>query len=220
MIRSLLLCSVALALAACGPQTPAETKPAAEAPPATTAATKPAPLLGCGPSSLVNADTTYDGLVKALGADNVVKEMVAWVDSEEEAVILYPKDPTMRAELLWLDKTSGGPRVMRVGGDDSKWVGPSGLKVGSSLADIEAANGGPFTMVAFDNHNSGEVNWQGGKLDHAYEDCRFGMALNPGPETSQESLEPLGGSSETTFRSDSPEMRAAKPVAYEFWIDF
>jgi len=227
MSRILPTCLTAIAvisLAACSPQTPAP--PAipeaatSEAPPESA---KVAPTISCDSGSLLNAGSSKDALIEAHGAENVVEQKVPWVDSEINAVILFPNDPTMRAEVLWFEDTTGAPDAARVsGGADSLWVGPAGLRLGASVADVEVANGGPFAMTAFENHNHGEVsNFLGGKLDRGPDaSCFVHLAMGAGANAPEGAVAALSGDSEKSFRSDSAEVLAVSPVVTEFTISF
>lgn len=227
MRRALSLWLTAAAICALGACTPQDAPPPpaeaaeADAPPEGGHATSLVPMMACDAGAMFNASTTKDSLIAAHGAENIREEKAAWVDSELEAIVLWPDDPTMRAEVLWLGDKSAMPEAARVsGGPESLWVGPGGLLLGSTIADIEAANGGPFMMTAFENHNHGEVsNFLGGKLESAAgAGCRVSFALDAGPDAPQAAVAALSGDSEKSFRSDSPEVRAAQPVLTEMTV--
>ncbi len=228
MMRSTLSGAAALAavlLAACTPETTApETAPppvADIAAPETAAAPENhslVPTISCAPNAMFTAATTRQGLIDTHGAENISEAKVPWVDSELDAVILWADNPGMRAEVLWFGDKAGKPEAARVsGGPESLWVGPEGLLMGSTVADIEQANGGPFIMTAFENHNHGEVSdFLGGKLDAAAgAGCRFSLTLDAAEGAPQAAIAALSGDSEKSFRSDSPEVRAANPVVVE-----
>ena len=104
-----------LALAACQDSAPpaaapeAETVLAAEEEPVTETASLLAKMV-CGADGFIRQDGTRESLAQTFGAQNLVEEELAWVDSVETALVLFPDDPAMRTEMFWLDKTSGGPR--------------------------------------------------------------------------------------------------------------
>lgn len=229
MLRSALHCAAAfgaIALAAaCQPQTETAQPPAADTQAADEggAPTSLVPTISCDAASMFSASTTRQSLVDAHGAENITDEKTSWVDSEVDAVTLWANDPSMTAQVLWYGDTSVTPVAARVqGGPESLWVGPQGLLLGATVADIEAANGGPFLMTAFENHNHGEVsNFLGGKLDQAGNaGCSFHLALDASPDAPQEAVAALSGDAEKTFRSDSPELRAANPVLVDMTIAF
>ena len=180
------------------------------------------PQMVCGPNGFVQPEDTRESLAARFGAENLAEEDLRWVDSTETALVLYPDEPATRAELFWLDKTSGGPVYVRVSGENSQWIGAGGLFVGASLADIEAANGGPFEMMGFENHNSGEVvDWLGGAFAAKPGDmCEFAMALGMPADAASEVIAPVSGDPGKTYRSDSLEIRAANPSADVLAVQF
>lgn len=231
MFRSALLCAAAVGViaiaSACQPETAPAQPPAADTQAAEAdeggAPASLVPTISCDAASMFNAATTRQSLIDAHGAENITDEKTSWVDSEIDAVTLWANDPTMTAQVLWYGDTSVTPIAARVqGGPESLWVGPQGLLLGATVADIEAANGGPFLMTAFENHNHGEVsNFLGGKLEQAgTAGCSFHLALNASPDAPQEAVAKLSGDSEKTFRSDSPELRAVNPVVVDMTISF
>ena len=226
--RIVMLASIsALTLAACQDAAPpaaapeAETVVVAEEEPVTETVSL-LPKMVCGPDGFIRQDATRESLAETFGAENLVEEELPWVDSVETAVVLFPGDPAMRTEMFWLDKTSGGPRYVSAGGAESQWIGPGGLFVGASLADVEAANGGPFELMGFQNHNAGEVvDWLGGALAaKPGETCEFAMVMALSPDAASEVVVPVSGDPENVYRSDSPEMRAANPSTDELALHF
>ena len=210
LLRTSLLASLALAVAsACAPPEPVT--PAPPIPPAIVADTGITnPVLTCDATSSLKPDVTKDSLITTYGAANVTEETIPWVDSEEKAVVLFASDPETRVELLWLDKTSGGPRVIQTSG--AKWAGPLGLRAGASMADVETANGASVSLMGFSNHNAGEANdFHGGKLVSADKGCRVTLIFATG-DLPPEVAEPVNNDPEKVYSSDSPEMRAAKPT--------
>lgn len=221
----LVIPAVALMLAACQPA--AETPPAPEI-----AATEPEdegghdgpliPRLDCSQAAFIKGDTTRAGLEANHGAESLAEETVPWVESDETALVLFPNEPAMRAEMFWFGETEGGPRHVRVRSPETQWIGPGDLTIGATLEQVEQANGGPFTLVGFQNHNEGEtIDWLGGAFatpagSNCYIDVFFGL---PDGLTEGETVA-VSADAQTAFRSDSPEMRAARPVIVEFAVTF
>lgn len=213
-----------LALAACSPSPP---PPAPEPAPETAEEDTGhgavlLPQIACGPDAFIRADATKESLIATHGAENVTEETVPWVDSEETAVVLFAKDPAMRTELFWFGETTGGPAHVSVSGDETQFIGPKGLIMGATLEDVEAANGGPFMLMGFENHNSGEAgDWLGGALatpdgGTCFQRMTFDLPENVAPEIAAK----VSGDPDKVYRSDSPEMRAAKPVVVEMSIGY
>lgn len=227
-LRFLFLAPIsALALAACQEAAP----PPAAAPEAevvlvqdepVTETTSRLPMMACGAEGGISQDTTRETLAATYGAENLAEEELSWVDSTETALVLFPNDPSTRVELFWLDKTSGGPRHVRVQGEESQWIGPAGLFAGASLADVEAANGGPFEMMGFQNHNEGEVtSWLGGALAaKPGETCELGMVMGLPADLPESVVSAVSGDPEKVYRSDSPEIVAANPAVYGLALDY
>lgn len=228
-LRAALLASIcSLALAACQDTAPEPAAPVA-APEADVAAEDATseidvklPQMVCGADAFIGPDDTRESLAAKFGAENLIEEEFAWVDSSEMALVLFPSEPASRVEMFWLDKTSGGPRYVRAGGAESQWIGPGGLFVGATLADVEAANGGPFEMMGFQNHSAGEVtDWLGGALAAKPGDtCEFALVLTLPEGVSSEAAAAVSGNPDTYYRSDSPEMRAANPSVDELALSF
>lgn len=209
MIRSILLSSSILA-AACSPTPPAAPTPTPEPPAAVASASIIAPRLACNSASSLKPNVTKESLIATYGAANVTEETLPWVDSTETAVVLFANDPEMRIELLWLDKTSGGPRVIQT--DGAKWTGPLGLHAKASMADVEAANGAPVSLMGFSNHNAGEANdFHAGKLEAGDPGCRTTLIFAMPDDLPPEAVEPVNNDPDKVYGSDSPEMRAARP---------
>ncbi len=75
-------------------------------------------------------------------------------------LVLYPDSPEEVEVLLDED---GFPIMYRIQEEGSEWATAAGLKVGSSLADLEKINGQPFKLTGFDWDYGGTVtNWNGG----------------------------------------------------------
>lgn len=225
---AVLLASIgALALAACqesaappAPVPEAETVVVEQEP--VTETVSMLPKMVCGADGFIRQDATRESLADTHGAENLAEEQLRWVDSTETALVLFPDDPATRAEMFWLGKTSGGPVNVRASGAESQWIGPGGLFVGASLAEVEAANGGPFELMGFQNHNAGEVtDWLGGAFAAMPDDtCEFAMALGLPDDVPGEIAAPVSGDPEKSYRSDSPEMRAANPVVDELALQY
>lgn len=216
-----------LALSACSPanQTPAATE---SAPAADVTEDEGGhggvllPQMVCGPDAFIKQDVTKASLIATHGAENVTEETVPWADSEETAVVLFANNPAMRVLLFWLGETTGGPAHVSVSGEETQFIGPKGIIMGATLEDVEAANGGPFMLMGFENHNSGEAgNWLGGAL--ATPDggtCFQRMTFDLPEDTPADIRAKVSGDPDKSYRSDSPEMRAAKPVVVEMSIGY
>ena len=78
-------------------------------------------------------------------------------------ILLYP-DTKHEVEVL-LDEDNY-PIMYRVNTEDSEWATPQGIRVGSTLTELIAANGKDFKFFGFDWDYGGTVtNWQDGKFE-------------------------------------------------------
>ncbi|MGD9980489.1 MAG: hypothetical protein AB7H66_10365 [Hyphomonadaceae bacterium] len=147
------------------------------------------------------ADLTPATLAERFGAENITTETLLGPEGTSyEATIVYPNDLTRRAEIIWTTAGSAIDSIL-VSTPETQWRGPGGVTVGTSLADVERANGRPFSLYGFDWDYGGWVsNWRGGALDG---DCRVRVRFDPGENA------PMNVSGDSEFSSDSAEMRAA-----------
>ena len=105
-----------------------------------------------------------NGLIEQLGSDQV-KNGDFYIGEGEYApgLILYPDTPEEVEVLLDED---GFVILYRMAKTGSQWATKEGIKVGSTLQELEAANGKPFKFTGFDWDYGGTVtNWNGGTFD-------------------------------------------------------
>ena len=219
------LIAAAATLAACSqPDTPAAAPPAAPAATAaatpaaaTTPAAQPLRLLCPAEGGAFTLAPTEAELRTLFGDANVVRETINLAEGETRpGLVIHPSDPTRRLEVLLADGASGRVETIRAMEGATAWVGRDGLRVGSTIADVERVNGRPFTLYGFGWDYGGSIsNWRDGTL--ALPDgvaCAFGLRLQAGAENNESAL----GDSE--FASDSAAVRAARPVVSEMSLFF
>lgn len=168
-----------------------------QAEPATTAGQQPAAtpqrssgnpaadLLACG--GPFGPGTTLASLKAAFGDDAVKEEELYGPEAiAYPGIVIHGADPARRIEVALPDPQGEGPRFgwVTVRGTGSRWALPSGITVGSSIADVAAANGGPFKFSGLGWDYGGAVtDWQGGALgqDQACQvQIVFGLPENAG----------------------------------------
>ena len=91
---------------------------------------------------------------------------------------------------------------MRQEGKDSKWATTGGVKVGTTIQELQAANGQAFKFTGFDWDYGGTVtNWNGGTFDG--KDFLVVLGYNyDGPQMSEEDVSVLVGDQDVM--SDHP----------------
>lgn len=212
-MRTLLCSTTLLLLAACGqPHTP----PPAPAEGVDSAANTMS-LLCAGPFA---ANATKESLIAEFGAENVADMSVPGPEGTElSATVIYPNDVTKRAEVMWADEAKRArPATIRIQNPDSKWTGPSGLKIGMSLEDVEKINGRPFTIMGFGwDYGGTATDWKGGALDSqgGPDDCRVLVRFDSAEGAPTNKVQ-----GDREFSSDNPDIRAAKPEIWHLSIGY
>ena len=116
------------------------------------------------------AGTTLQELQQRFGEANVSARELPGAEGETfRGVMLFPDDPTRRAMLYFQDPQNlRGLSMVSVDEAGSRWGLASGIRIGTSLADIQKRNGKPFTFTGFDWDYGGTItDWHGGKLQPA-----------------------------------------------------
>jgi hypothetical protein len=150
-----------------------------------------------------------DALMARFGAANFSDQTLDGPEGEQyTATVLYPNDPSRRAEIIWEDDARSAVAVFSISGEHGDWVGPHGVRLGASLAQVEQANGASFMLYGFDwDYGGWTTQWNGGAFEGP--DCLTRMRF-------RNRASAAGGSTE--FASDSADMRAADAVVDEFNI--
>jgi hypothetical protein len=206
-----------VALVACGRQHPTqEGKPGAQSTTTTVAASNEPGALELTCAAFANA--TGASLEARFGAANVVQQSIAGAEgAEAPGTVLFPNNPARRVEIIWND-TAGRTHPANVSvtgteGQHSDWTGPSGLVLGEALTDVERANGGAFMLYGFDWDYGGLVtDWRGGAL-HPAGICTVHVGFQPSADVG-------AAAGDSAFRSDSSEMRGARPYVSEIGVSY
>jgi hypothetical protein len=175
-------------------------------------------ILRCG--APVALDSSHANIVALAGAGNVAYQRVATSGGDKVgATVVYPKDPNYRLEIIWTDhKARTKPSTVRVGGT-SQWAVDNGLRIGMSIAEVEALNRKPFRLYGFGWELGGVMlDWLDGALSRLPGGCsiqmRFGIAEQKQPAAGH----PAFGENELV--SSSPALRALAPTVFEFALAY
>ena len=175
-------------------------------------------VLRCG--TPVAFDSTHAKLVQIAGAAHVGYQRVETGGGDKiGATVIYPKDPTHRLEVVWTDHTARTkPSSIRVV-NKSVWVMDNGLKVGSTIAEVEALNGKPFRLYGFGWEMGGVLlDWLDGKLAKLPDGCslqvRFGIPDEKAPAAGHPAL------GENELLSSATSVRALSPTVSEFSLSY
>jgi hypothetical protein len=155
------------------------------------------------------------------GATNVSVEKVIGAEGESQTyeTALFARRPAEKIRIEWSNSTNKVASDVDVFG--SKWIGPGGIHVGSTIAEVGNANGRPFTFSGLGWDYGGQVrDWRGGALGpvkpthggpgNLPPDCRLDVQLDAASRTPEAAISAASG--EQDIQSDDPKAIAAKIV--------
>lgn len=182
----------------------------------------------------VTARSSEVDLLQLLGKEKVKQSEVHIGEGElVPGTLLYPDDPDKLMEILWKDQGARrNPARIFISGDRSLWHTAEGIRLGTTLIQIEKLNGGPVRMVGFGWDYSGTVvDGAGGKLKFLGTDegpsrgitgRTLLLRLNPSPSD----LEKLASEEYRTvrgdvdLRSDNGVLQKLNPRVYQLLVEF
>lgn len=135
----------------------------APTPPTTTPATAPDWVITPGVSvGAITGRTTLQDLLRLYGAAQVREQPIDIGEgASEPGVVLFPADPARTAELLWQDpERKRAPALVRIRAARSLWHTTHGIKIGTTLREVERLNGKAFQLAGF--------GWDGGGVLTSY----------------------------------------------------
>jgi hypothetical protein len=149
------------------------------------------------------------GFDPQVGASNVVDQDVDVGEGEmEPETVLFPNDPERRIEILWKDPDKRAePASVCIRGRASHWHATHGISLGTTLRQLQRANGRPFRYNLV-NDGTDMVNelfsWHGGRLEKDFQgkgSVILGLKHAPTKATARDGPKDFGG------ESDAPEMQ-------------
>ncbi|MDQ0504817.1 hypothetical protein [Xanthobacter agilis] len=164
-------------------------------------------------------NSTAINLAADFGQANVVTGTVTSPDGNSSpGVVLLPNDPALAMEISFKDPGAlAGPRRISFT-EESTWT-VNGIGIGSTIADLEKANGGPFRIQGFGGAAGGVVaDWQGGRLANIGGGCRPGVQLALPATVSNAAQGKVSGP--RRLSSTDASVRAANPTVGVFWINY
>jgi hypothetical protein len=90
-----------------------------------------------------------------------------------------------------------------------------GVRIGTTLAELETLNGKPFTLSGFGGMLDGMASWDGA-LNKLPGGCFLGGNLAPTAKLSKRALDKLSGDDD--FKSTDPLMRQARPALHQVQV--
>jgi hypothetical protein len=167
----------------------------------------------------INPDETGQVILKRYGKQ-VRVAVVAGLDGESAAGLqLYPDDPTLRLEIGWSgDVIRSKPTDLYLREKDSKWT-VFALKVGMTLEEATAVNGGPLDLSGFEQLRDGGPNavlgkFRPGKLEGG---CKVSVVFTA-PDGTVAMPGPLYGLDH--IASDNPELLKVRPIVSDLIVSW
>lgn len=155
------------------------------------------PGVGIG---VLDGEMDRAALEEAIGKDQVTERDFYLGEGESAPGLALYADSPEEVEVLLDD--DGFVILYRLAQKDSKWATTGGVKVGTTIQELQAANGQAFKFTGFDWDYGGTVtNWNGGAFDG--KDFLVVLGYNyDGPQMSEEDMSALVGDQEVM--SDHP----------------
>lgn len=123
----------------------------------------------------ITRNSSEQALVEAFGADAVSPQLVAIGEGFcASGVVLFEGTPN-EAHVIWSDSNRAQPAVIRMAGRGGDWRTARGVRVGTTLPELEALRDGPISFSGFGWDYGGGTGWQeeGGSV---------GLQLGYGPD--------------------------------------
>ena len=177
------------------------------APMAAALAEEPLHLECAGP---FGRDATLASLAGVFGAGSVTDQTIDGPEGTTlDATLVFPTDPARRLVVLWHDEAARARPAAIIIQDESTWIGPGGVSLGSTLAEVETINGAPFTILGFGWDYGGSAGFRQGALSEVAGGCTLSLTFDTGDQPLGPEFDAIMGDGE--FRSDNPLMQKAAP---------
>jgi hypothetical protein len=159
-------------------------------------------------------------LAQLFGRENVVSEIIDGPEGTTlDATLVFPNDPARRLVVLWQDEVQRARPAAIIIREESDWIGPGGVRLGSALAEVEAVNGAPFNVLGFGWDYGGAAGFPNGTLADIPGGCIMSLSFDLdwskefGPE-----FDAIMGDQQ--LGSDDPLLREAAPTVSEIAVGY
>jgi len=166
------------------------------------------------------SDSSQAFLEELFGGDNVVSETIDGPEGTTlDATLLFPNDPQRRLVILWQDEAQRSRPAAIIIREDSDWIGPGGVRLGSALSEVEAVNGAAFNVLGFGWDYGGAAGFPSGVLADIPGGCIMSLSFDLdwtkefGPE-----FDAIMGDQQ--LGSDNPLLREAAPTVSEIAVGY
>lgn len=203
--------------------------------PASGQATAERVTIGC--DGLFGRNTDEQRLRASFGDDNVKTVRIGYESLDryrsETSVFWTPTEYLGEVHVVWHEEDArrrpssvsvyGGKWDIRAGRQEAgsrDWQGPSGIRTGMTLTDLEALNGRPFTFKGDDWSYVDVTSWNGGRLAEKAGECavRPTIVFFDAPRYHSKHVGPCPLCRERM--SDDPDARAWDGRVYRFSVGY
>lgn len=176
---------------------------------------------------MVHKTSSEQALMELLGNENVQADSIYIGEGAYIWGTTLFKGTPNEAHIMWADTLQRAtPEWVRLGTvenpEQSEWLLEGDLRLGSTLQEVEKANGKPFVLTGFDWDFGGTVNdWKGGKLSFST-DRRSYLSLIFAYDSEDEKQVQLATSvsGDNLFTSSQPGMYQLNPRVQSMLIRF
>ncbi|MBY0404998.1 MAG: hypothetical protein K2X66_13950 [Cyanobacteria bacterium] len=176
----------------------------------------------------ITANTSREQLNQLFGSANVSDESLDGPEGDKyPATLIFKNDPARKLIVTWKDeKTKLHPQMIQIQTTNyevissSRWSLPNGIKIGTSLKELQTLNQKPFTLSGFEWDYGGRIlSWEKGTLQALSNQKVFLQLINTHSKklTAHEN-EAVSG--DQTIFSTVPAMQKLNPQVAEIDISF
>jgi hypothetical protein len=124
---------------------------------------------------IINKTSSERTLIDNYGKENVIRKQVYIGEGFSINGTLLFANTKDELQILWSDTINySNPYRIMINHDSSKWETQNGIRIGTSLKEIEKLNGKAFTMLGFGWDYSGTiVSWNQGNLENSGFNYKF-----------------------------------------------
>lgn len=173
----------------------------------------------------ITARTSKADLIRIFGSKNVRDAKIGLGEGETvPGTVIFPNNPSKSLEIVWKDKKSKkSPDFIQLSGDKSLWKTKEGIRLGTSLKELEKLNGKSFVLAGFEwDYSGAHFSWEGGKLAKAFGNKGEKLALRLSPKdyekVPRKDADAVLGDGE--FSSANEAMQRINPRVYFIYVDF
>ena len=129
-------------------------------------------------SGVLGPDSSEARLIETYGKENVVTGDVPGAEGETVlATTVFPNDPARKFQVGWWDEEKREQLAYFT--VPANATAPGGVRIGQTVAEVQALNGEPFTLLGFYWDYGGSASFESGKLANLPGGCSLAVAFQP-----------------------------------------